>query len=95
MKQEGARLRQERIDNALANKSEAEKKREEEMLLKVVSKMNAVQKTRETVSKAVRDRAKSNQVDHSGRLNEIKQSKEEEMKGHAKKIKQGIRLREK
>jgi len=36
MKQEQARLRQERIDNALASKSEIEKKKEEEMLLKVV-----------------------------------------------------------
>jgi len=57
--------------------------------------MNSVQKTRETVTKAVRDRAKSNQVDHSSRLNEIKVTKEEEMKEHARKIRQGIKLREK
>ena len=53
---------------------------EEEKLIKVLTKMNSVQKTRETAQKAVHMRARSERIDHAARLNEIKMQKEEEQK---------------
>ena len=96
MRQMKASERAERINEQNIRKREEEKKAEEERLLGYLNKVNKVQTQRTVIQKQLKAMSKDpDKIPTQERLAEIKKMKEDELKEQARKIKNGIKQREK